>query len=295
MHKLIVRMRGGLGNQLFILAFAYYISKKYGFDPEIILDTREYKTFKLRDFELAELITDDSVSLLKEDRYYIFYDITRTLFHVVQRIHRKETNSLKYLSRIGLYYGRRSGTNTSKSITKTSYIYGYFQDAEMAQFVRDKIKKEICFSKENDEHVDFPSIAISIRCGDDYKTQGWPICTEDYYKKGLDYIIKEKYTAQNIKVLVFSDEIEKAKKMEIHPNAIYVEKMNAIEQLALMGRCSDYVIANSSFSWWGSFLGRKQDSIVIMPEYWYATGEKTVDTKLVYENSVIIKDSRKDG
>ena len=94
MHKLIVRMRGGLGNQLFILAFAYYISKKYSFDPEIILDTREYKTFKLRNFELSELISDDSVSLIKESRGYFFYDITRTLFHVAQRINRKEFKPL---------------------------------------------------------------------------------------------------------------------------------------------------------------------------------------------------------
>ena len=46
MGKIVARMRGGLGNQLFILACAYYVKGICDTDTEIVLDTREYKIIK---------------------------------------------------------------------------------------------------------------------------------------------------------------------------------------------------------------------------------------------------------
>ena len=61
LQNIVVRMRGGLGNQLFILAFAYWISDQNAGNVPITLDVREYRHFKLRQFELLELIKDDSI------------------------------------------------------------------------------------------------------------------------------------------------------------------------------------------------------------------------------------------
>ena len=54
MGKIVARMRGGLGNQLFILACAYYVKGICDTDTEIVLDTREYKNYKVRNFEISQ-------------------------------------------------------------------------------------------------------------------------------------------------------------------------------------------------------------------------------------------------
>ena len=292
MNKIIARMRGGLGNQLFILAFAYYIAELNNENAVIELDTREYKTYKIRDFELFKLIDDSKLSIMYEAEKHPFYDITREMFHVIQRLNRNETNSIKWLSRLGYYYSRRSPLSVPLTNANTAFVYGYYQNSEIASRVRKRLLEHIPSNTVSINGYDpsKPSIAISIRWGQDYVDAGWPICDAEYFRKGIQHIIEQKYKDKEVQVLVFSDEIEKAIQSNLHEKAIFVKGLSSAEQMKLMMTCDDYVIANSSFSWWGAFLGRKEDSIVVLPKYWYEHGGKTRDTKLLYENTYIMED-----
>ena len=51
---------------------------------------------------------------------------------------------------------------------------------------------------------------------------------------------------------------------------MYVENFEyELYELQLMSFCHHFIIANSSFSWWGAWLSQSQDKVVIMPEgYW---------------------------
>ena len=285
-------MRGGLGNQLFILAFAYYLAELNNEQAIIELDTREYKTYKVRDFELFKLIDDSKLSILNEDEKHLFYDITREVFHVAQRLYRNETKSIKWLSRLGYYYSRRSPLSVPLTNANTAFVYGYYQNSEIASRVRKRLLEHIPPNTVSIDGYDpsKPSIAISIRWGQDYVDAGWPICRADYFHKGIQKVIDQKYKNQDIQILVFSDEIAKAKEANLHKNAIYVKGLSSAEQMKLMMTCDDYVIANSSFSWWGAFLGREEDSIVVMPKYWYEGNVLTESTELMYENTVIVEE-----
>ena len=294
--QIIVRMRGGVGNQLFILAYAYYLSQSNDLNAEIVLDLREYEYYKQREFELLNIIHDDQIKVLPDNVNTLYYDITRNIFHIFQKFVRKETNSLKRLSSLGLYYGRRKSDFNIVNNKKRIYVYGYFQDAAMVGCVKDKFISKLNYSN-MERFADFmsvPVIAVSIRCGQDYIDQEWPICSSDYYIRGINIIIGKKYKTKKINIIVFSDDYTKAKSMNIEnkiieeANIIYAEGLSSIEQLSLMSECSDFVISNSSFSWWGAYLGARTDSIVIMPNKWYRTGEDTICNYLTYDNTRII-------
>ncbi len=63
------------------------------------------------------------------------------------------------------------------------------------------------------------------------------------------------------------------------------------EDMALMARCQHHVIANSSFSWWGAWLSRSPDKIVIAPRNWFAPAElKKVNTADLYPSGWVLVD-----
>lgn len=291
MQKIIVRMRGGLGNQLFILAFAYQVISYIKNDEyELILDNREYETYKTRNFEILGLISNNKIRLYNdiEDKS-IKYEITRKLYHIIQKFQNQNQKMSSFLSQFGLLYSKRSASGFQINNISPIYIYGYFQDATMAFNVKNQLMKDIHFSNAQIKSLfNHPCISVSIRCGQDYIKQGWPIAKSEYFKKAINNIIQRKYNNQAVNILIFTDDIDKAKKMSFEQSVTFVENKSALEQLEMMSFCNDFVISNSSFSWWGAFLGLKDNSIVIAPEKWYSYKEKTKDTLLMYKHIEIL-------
>lgn len=287
MQKVVVRMRGGLGNQLFILSCAYYVKNYCIPDSEIVLDVREFDTYKVRNFEILQLINDRNIRLYdKQIDNSIAYEVSRKIYHIAQKFIDSHKKINPILVRNGFIYSKRSAEGIEACKLKSDlYLYGYFQDARMASKIKplllDIIKD---FNTKYKLSHDVKYIAISIRWGKDYVEQGWPICSREYFEKGIREIIEEKYQNDKVCAIVFSDEIQKAKKLNLPCKSVFIEGLSASQQLSLMRKCSDYVISNSSFSWWGAFLGCNEDSIVIAPDIWYDTKELTSRTLLNYKN-----------
>ena len=292
--KIITRMLGGLGNQLFILSYAINLAMEHGFEEsEIVLDLREYEKYKTRDFELSSVIDGSFIREYASKDGCIIYDLSRKLYHLAQHFFRSETwkdNLLYPLSKIGLYY---SGLNVSKynrHITSEQiYVYGYFQSSQIAFNTRNLLINMLGLKKDNksfDKRK--PYIAISVRCGNDYVNDGWKVYETEYYRNGIkEIILRKEY--ENVGVLIFSDDINRAKEMSICEDAIYIENKTPIEQLQYMYNCNDYIISNSSFSWWGAVLGMSDNSIVIAPEIWYHSDTPTIETQLYFKQMIIMK------
>ena len=294
MDKIVARMRGGLGNQLFIIAFAYKLYLEENAQAEIVLDVREYEKYKIRNFELLDILEDKNVRLYdKKSDYSLKYEITRKLYHVIQKFISPQQKMNQFLSEKGYYYSKRSARGYCGSKAKNIYVYGYFQDAQMAFESKDILLKHLKLSNKYKINKNEKYIAVSIRCGNDYILQGWPICSEGYFRNALCEIIQKNSEKRKINVFVFSDNVDFAKQMNLavktDMTVTYIQGLSAIEQLSVMVKCDDFVISNSSFSWWGAFLGAKADSIIVAPDIWYDTKEPTEKTFIAYKNMLIRK------
>ena len=97
----------------------------------------------------------------------------------------------------------------------------------------------------------------------------------DYYKSALDLFDSDR------EVIIFSDDTEWCKEQELFADDRFAvaEGGDQFYDLCLMSMCDDFIIANSTFSWWGAWLGNRGK--VIAPKNWF--GETLGhDTKDLY-------------
>jgi len=119
------------------------------------------------------------------------------------------------------------------------------------------------------------AVAIHFRRGDlvnnpKYQKSQAPLGT-DYYKRAIDQI---RSRIAKPTFYVFSDDIVYAKESDLCPDgAIFIDCIkdwHAYDALRLMSLCKHFIIANSTFSWWGAWLSENPEKIVIHPNPWFA-------------------------
>ena len=123
------------------------------------------------------------------------------------------------------------------------------------------------------ESVENP-IALHIRRGDYVKnSDNHPVCGMDYYKAALDHFDSDR------NVIVFSDD-----PLWCHDESTFADDRFIISEnednrvdLCLMSLCNDFIIANSTYSWWGAWLSSNKDKKVIAPVQWFGTTGYTKD------------------
>ena len=116
------------------------------------------------------------------------------------------------------------------------------------------------------------AVSIHIRRGD-YLTSHWGkslavIKDLSYYNRSIAYINER---VENPHYFIFSDDIQWVKENLQLPNCTYIghnsDKKSYVD-MYLMSLCKHNIIANSTFSWWGGWLNKNGNKIVIMPEKW---------------------------
>lgn len=275
---IIIKLKGGLGNQLFQYAFGRLIATQRGEELKLdkdILGAAEdtYRAFGLGDFNIkATLATPEEIKAAKYP-FGPFSKAWRLIKAKVFKIYHigYEENILK---------------------TRAPYLDGYFQSYKYLEPLRKDLLEEIS-SKEDlsarygsliSGMLAADSVAVHIRRGDyvsDAKTKSAHfICDLAYYEKAMA-LMSEKInesgksvSGENISIptfYVFSDDIAWAKEnLKSGANLVFVSssEMKDYEELMLMSKCRHDIIANSSFSFWGAWLNRNPAKIVIAPEKW---------------------------
>jgi len=105
-------------------------------------------------------------------------------------------------------------------------------------------------------------VRLCDRLEDDFISKLFFTPRRSYYRKAL------KKVARFTTVLVFSDDIPKAKKYlkNLPYEFVFMEGNSFGDDLYLMTRCRDLICGPSTFSWWGAFLNSHPDKIIIFPK-----------------------------
>jgi len=167
------------------------------------------------------------------------------------------------------------------------YLEGNFQSEKNFAEFSPQIRQEFTFKKEffNDKVKQLAeviqkenSVSIHIRRGDyinDKKTNKYHgFCPTEYYKEAV-VLIKQRVPSPVFYIFTddekwVSENFATPEFIKLIPTYVNISKnhLKDHEEMYLMSQCKHHIIANSSFSWWGAWLNKKSDKIVIAPEKW---------------------------
>jgi|688.fasta_scaffold00095_78 hypothetical protein len=241
---IIVKVQGGLGNQLFQWAYGYSLSKEH----EVYFDVSFYYSSEnigvvvdKRNLELNKIINTPINFLTQE---------------VVEKLKNKN---------ITIINDNFSYTDIVFDKNEIYFLNGYWQSEKFFKNHREDILASIQLPAFKD--CDFKnSCSLHIRRGDYLNLRDiHPILPVNYYEKALEIL------NPSGNVFIFSDDIEWCKKNITHSNSIFIDGNSNIEDLAQMSNCKDNIIANSSFSWWGAWLNRNLNKRIICPKEWFGS------------------------
>lgn len=276
---IIIKMIGGLGNQLFQYALGRAIAHKK--NVPLKMDITPFETYTLHKYALGN-------------------------FNIIENFAtEEEISQLKYPSGIGFWssklnqvlmpyyfqsYVKELDFNFEPNIIKVPsdvYLDGYWQSEKYFADIEDIIRNEFVVTSPQEgsnrelanQIKSCESVSLHIRRGDyvsnphTNKTHG--TCDMDYYLRCIECLTK---TVKNPHFFVFSDDIEWARLNLKLPYSITFIDNNGpeknYEDLRLMSICKHNIIANSSFSWWGAWLNANPDKIVLAPKRWFNTNER---------------------
>ena len=159
-------------------------------------------------------------------------------------------------------------------------LQGYFQTEKYFKHIEHQIRDEFTFiddilepCKEMIGTVDNP-IAIHVRRGD------YVINSENHFNLPLEYYEAAlKHFDDNRNVLVFSDDPKWCHEQSIFDDDRFIISENEDNRvdLCLMSLCNDFIIANSTYSWWGAWLSSNKNKKVIAPVQWFGKSGYTKD------------------
>lgn len=235
---IVTKLKEGLGNQLFQYFFTRSLNHEdysfdisfYNFNSSRKLDLINFPNLKLNFLtDPKDLYTD--FEYIKDNFQYLHLNIDKT---------------------------------------KNYYFDGYWQNKRYLEKIRDLVLEEMQPEDKLKKYIDDKygflkenSVSLHVRRTDYLSLANYYyILDEDYYNKALSLFDK------NIKIAIFSDDIEWCKSNIKYDNIYFIEESPAVD-LRIMSICENNIIANSTFSFWGAYLNPNRNKKVIAPKNWF--------------------------
>lgn len=296
----IVHLTGGLGNQLFQIAAVLSQSETGLCKVETTLGKPRLSKSgnpEVFSFELPNQLVEFKL----RSRFSHF--ISRAIgYGVRQSVHEKRTRIQKmrvllvsfairtilvFLTGIfkSIYISSGIGYSQKALEQRDKYLVGYFQSHIFADKVASSIRlialpekgqqlKELIVLSEEEK-----PLVVHYRFGDYLMEKNFGIPNSDYYSEGIQLLWN---SGKHKKIWVFSDDLQMARNVLPRHLTQFTRWISEVDNsaaatLEAMRYGRAYVIANSTFSWWGAFLSYEQSAPVVAPTPWFQFGESPRD------------------
>jgi hypothetical protein len=272
---IIVKLIGGLGNQMFQYSTALALSRLKR--TELFIDLSELNksigggriAHKLEldafNIQLKIAPNEEVLRLKKLGEKKIIRALHRFFPFLFPAIYAAESG-LKFHSQFVNY-------------PSNTYLNGYWQNQKYFSSIKSELYQlftpKLPPSQKVNEFIQkinsHNSVSVHVRRGDylmpeisNYHGN----CDIGYYKEAMRFMSKE---ILNPVFFVFSNDLEWCKlNLPSNFNLVFVNHNDEnFWDMLLMSYCKHNIIANSSFSWWGAWLNKNSNKIVVAPEYWY--------------------------
>jgi hypothetical protein len=281
---IIVKIKGGLGNQLFQYALGRRLTLERGIPLK--LDLSWFGRQSLRKYRLDRFKIKTEIANADDLRYFD-YKKRKDLY---ARIFRKYQSLLPYYQRRNV---EQIGIEFDPAILKVPdkvLLKGYWQSEQYFKPIEEIIRRDIQlklpltpgYQALAKQVQSTESISIHVRRGDYVQNPRTNsvhgTCSIEYYQRAVDMIQSQVTTPF---FYIFSDDPEWVQNnIQLQSPSILVQEdgeNSDVQQLHLMSLCNHHIIANSSFSWWGAWLDDSPDKIVIAPARWYSSKKNNKD------------------
>jgi hypothetical protein len=276
-----VRMKvcGGLGNQLFQYAAGLALARRH--QARLIIDTSFYRAAGHRSFQLNQLELDFELSINDET-------ISPALSSARSEARRGDDTRFGAdpIQHADICFSERSFCFDDRFLTLTPpvVLQGYYQSARYFYDIDDELRATIRLrgepcSKFHEAQTVIESsrtpVAVHVRRGDLISDErvhfmhgclGWA-----YYYKALQII--KCLIDRDHDLFFFGDDLAAISELQSkvgHSKIVSHPDLSGAEDLMLMRKCRHFITANSTFSWWGAWLGDAADKIVISPRQWFS-------------------------
>lgn len=227
--------QGGLGNLLFQIAVGYVFSKNNNIEYKI-----NYKLDKGRGQGNPLISYKDNIfKNINETDVIPSYVIDESIFDIEKKLDQNDV-----------------------------LLDGFFQKAKYIEKYKDELNSLFNFDSIKLKDKKTKICTIQIRTGDYLYPQysNFNIITQDYIKKCINYVLN---SFTDIKFFLITDYYHLAKKFLPENFNIEYYNLSEIDDLKLMSQSDACIISNSTFGWWGSFLGK--DKLTLAPDIWNRT------------------------
>ncbi len=269
---LIVKVFGGLGNQMF--QYAFYKSLKQC-NKDVYLDISDFEVHHHHyGFELEKVFSAQMDLANKMQVQKVAVNNNTVLYRFCRKLLKLEVKK-----RCECIAHEHCIVIEPSEITQDMYFNGYWQNTVYLKEMRDALRKDFSFkkplSKKNEllaAQIDATESAfIHVRRGDYLNSANLcDVCTLQYYQNAVQ-LLQDKVHAE-LSFFVFSDDINWVKKeLPLSGQVTYVDwniGEESYRDMQLMSLCKHSIICNSTFSWWGAYLKKDTTGFTIMPKKW---------------------------
>ena len=280
-EKVIVKITGGVGNQLFQYSFARFL--KFKLLKSTFLDLGFYDVSKNRMFELG--IVDLDIEVDNSFNYYS-RNLNKLVIFFLTLIQEKILGNK-------ILVESKSDSKLLFS-PKVTFFDGYWQCLKYAEYSKTFIKKVLLnldlgpLNDYQNKIETCESVCLHVRRGDytnEVFKERYLICNSNYFTDSEEYLIKK--VKKELTIFIFSDDVEWVKEnIKFSSKIVYVDNynINSLCYIKLMTLCKHFIIPNSTFSWWGAFL-TESEGYVLLPDRL----EKNVYNNLIASDKWILR------